>query len=221
MKKLELQKVVLTTVLVALGIILDLIVSQIAFLKMPMGGNLLGISMVPLVLIGFIFGMKYGFLGGILYGLYSFSLDYFTYVSAFFHDEKIVKILALIFLDYLIPFTAFGLTGLFHKKNLSTINNIVLGTVFVSITRFISSTLSGVILWSSYIKEAAYGVEHGDTPNIATKIFSLVNNNIWLYSAFYNVIYILTTLIATLLILIMIRKRILVIMERYLCSVHQ
>lgn len=227
MKRENLSKIIITAILVAVAIIIDIIITNIPGLNlsMPMGGKFFGLSMFPLILIGLIFGLKYGLLGGFLYALYNFSFDYLIYLSTlkatleswtgtswgFWH------IVALIVFDYLLPFTAFGLSGLFSKDGLKSIKNITYAFIFVSFVRLIGHALGGYLLWGSYIKEAAAQNEN----NIATKIFSFVNNNLFLYSLIYNSIYIITTGLTVYVITLLTRKNLEIIVDRNISSTNQ
>lgn len=222
----ELRKLLTTTILVVVAIVIDVLITVIPGLNlsMPMGGKLFGISLIPLVLIGLLFGLKYGLLGGFIYALYNFSFDYLIYLStlqatleswtgtpwSFWH------IMALILFDYIIPFMAFGLSGLFKKNDLK-LKNIVLSVTLVSVVRLISSSIAGVLLWGSSIQ---YAASAGDN-NIATKIFSFVNNNLVLYSVLYNLTYILTTSILVAVILVLSRKNLKIIMDQSFSSTDQ
>src|SRR5690554_256219 len=215
----ELRKLLTTTILVVVAIVIDVLITVIPGLNlsMPMGGKLFGISLIPLVLIGLLFGLKYGLLGGFIYALYNFSFDYLIYLStlqatleswtgtpwSFWH------IMALILFDYIIPFMAFGLSGLFKKNDLK-LKNIVLSVTLVSVVILISSSIAVVLLWGSSIQ---YAASAGDN-NIATQIFSFVNNNLVLYSLIYNIIYILTTYIASLIIFSSIKNSLIIIYDK-------
>ena len=217
-RKQETISLVVTAILLASAVVIDLIVSFIPGLNlsMPFGGKFFGISMIPIVLIGLIFGLKYGLLAGFIFGIYNFSFDYFVYLSSLRDTLESLtqtpltgyQIFLLIMLDYVIPFTAFGLAGLF-KNGLSKIYNVIYATVLVSIIRLISSTLSGVVLWSSSINFAVDAVEAGGDPDIATRIFAMVGGNLWLYSMVYNLTYILTTGVIVIVIMLAMRVRLL------------
>ncbi len=217
--KLNLKKLVLTATLLATAIIFDLLISTIPGLnlELPFGGKIFNLGLLPLILIGLFLGLKYGLIGGLLYGLYKFSFDYLIFLSTL---KEILEswtgtpwttfhIIGLIMLDYLIPFTAFGLSGLFNKNHLKTIKNIVLTLVLTSSIWLLSGTMSGVLLWGSGIK---YASSSGDR-NIATMIFSFVNDNLFLYSLLYNSIYVISTTVLIFSILIISRKSLIVIYD--------
>ena len=220
--KTETKKMLLTINLLTIAIVLDLVVSAIPGLNlsMPFGGKFFGLSMLPLVLIGLFYGVKYGLIAGFIYALYNFGFDYVIYIDTLRvtleswtgESWSALKILLLILLDYVIPFTSFGLSGLFKGALRSQIKLIV-SMISVSIVRLISSTLAGVILWSSSISYAMEQVESGEPHNLATRIFSGVGQSIWLYSFSYNVIYIASTTIIVTLISIVIRRRLLTLIE--------
>ena len=177
--------------------------------------------MFPLVLIGILFGLKYGLIGGFIYALYNFGFDYLVYLDTLRitleswtgETWSAFKILSLVLLDYVIPFMAFGLAGLFGDA-LRSKKKLALSLVFVSAIRLISSTLSGIILWGSSIAYASSQVELGEeAPNLATRIFAFVGESLWLYSLSYNFIYIFTTTLTVMIISFLTLKRIKMIFE--------
>lgn len=220
--KSETKKMLMTIQLLAIAIVLDLVISAIPGLNasMPFGGKFFGLSMFPLVLIGVLFGLKYGLIGGLIYAIYNFGFDYLVYLETLRvtleswtgQTWSVWKILSLVLLDYVIPFTAFGLSGLFHRA-LSSHVKLIGSILFVSAIRLVSATLSGVILWSSSIEYAMAEVENGGEANIATRIFAFMGESLWLYSFAYNFLYIFTTSALVILVSVLIRKRLLVIVE--------
>lgn len=223
--KLETKKMIATINLLAMAIILDVLINAIPVLNlsMPFGGKFFGISMLPIVIIGLMFGLKYGLISGFIYAMYNFGIDYIIYIETLkvtlegWTGESwgATKIFFLILFDYIIPFMAFGLSGLF-KEGFKQKSKFIYAFITVSLIRLISSTISGIILWSSSIKYAVDQVEQGEAgENIGTRIFSLVGNKVWLYSLSYNFIYITTTLIVTLSIGLLSYKRLQVITEDY------
>lgn len=216
--KKETKRMLIAVNLLAFAIILDVITNAIPGLNlsMPFGGKFFGISMLPLVLIGLIVGLKYGLISGLIYAIYNFSADYIIYLETLRITLEswtgiswnFGMIVLLVLFDYVIPFTAFGLSGLF-KDGFSSKLNMIKSILFVSAIRLVSSTLSGVILWQSSIIYASEQVNlHGEAPNLATRIFSFVGERLWLYSFGYNFIYIFTTTISVGLIGLLIFNRV-------------
>lgn len=220
--KLKIKKLVATASLLAIAIVLDVLIGLFN-LRMPFGGSLFGISMIPLVLIGLFFGLRYGLFAGLIYAIYNFSSDYIIYLDSLkitlesWTGEKwtVWKILLLVTFDYIIPFMAYGLSGLF-SKSFKQKYKFVLAFIIIGSIRLMSSTLSGVVFWSSSIKYASSQVSLGvQEANIATKIFSLVGNNLWLYSLSYNFIYIFTTVSSSIIIGLLMYERLKLLKEQY------
>jgi thiamine transporter len=218
MKKVSIQSLVLTAAFISIAIVIDIIGSSIPILNwsMPFGGKFFGIAIIPLAFVGILFGVKHGLIAGFIYAMYNFSADYIVYLDALrvtlesWTGEAwgIDKILLLITLDYLIPFTAIGFTGIFYHRH-QTVVRVIYGLVFAIIIRLISATLSGVVLWSSSIAYAVSEVEAGNIePNVATRIFESFNGSIFGYSLGYNAIYLTTTLVVSILIIIPIYERV-------------
>ena len=121
----------------ALGIALALVTSYIKLWEMPMGGSVTLLSMLFVCLIGYWFGLKYGLITGIAFGLLQFIID--PYMLS----------IPQVILDYPLAFGALGLSGFFCNQKFGLQIGYVLG-VF---GRFVCSTLSGVIFFADYAPE--------------------------------------------------------------------
>lgn len=121
----------------ALGIALALVTSYIKLWEMPMGGSVTLLSMLFVCLIGYWFGLKYGLITGIAFGLLQFIID--PYMLS----------IPQVILDYPFAFGALGLSGLFCNKKFGLQIGYVIGVV----GRFVCSTLSGVIFFADYAPE--------------------------------------------------------------------
>jgi len=121
----------------ALGIALALVTSYIKLWEMPMGGSVTLLSMLFVCLIGYWFGLKYGLITGIAFGLLQFIID--PYMLS----------IPQVILDYPLAFGALGLSGLFCNKKFGLQIGYVIGVV----GRFVCSTLSGVIFFADYAPE--------------------------------------------------------------------
>jgi thiamine transporter len=142
MKKNEIQRITLTSVFAAIAFVFGLLTKYVPGLnlEMPQGGSVFGFPMIPIVMLGFILGWKYGILGGFIYGLTSVMLD-----GGLYHWGSL-------FFDYLIAFGVLGLTGLF-KKDLYHPVKFVLIILLVGFLRYVSHGLSGVILFGEFAPE--------------------------------------------------------------------
>jgi thiamine transporter len=78
-----------------------------------MGGSITLFSQVPIIIIGYRYGAKWGISTGIIYGILQMllqGLGNFAYVKGF------VAYLILILADYVLAFMSLGLGGAMFKK---------------------------------------------------------------------------------------------------------
>jgi thiamine transporter len=140
-KQIELKKLVLSSILVALAIVFEVITDYVPGLnlEMPNGGNIFGISMLPLILIGVSCGWYYGIVGGLFFGLINWLISG--------HDITAWSWL----LDYILPGGVLGLGFVFNRKR--NLLRYILSFVLCCLLRYLILSLSGVILWGMYAPE--------------------------------------------------------------------
>lgn len=160
MQENKTKKMVLSAILIALTIILG----EIKLFHLPFGGSITLFSMLAGTLIGYFMGWKWGLASGFVIGLLELILG--GYVV---HPIQLL-------LDYILGFTAYGISGFFNEKK----NGLYIGYIFSVIVRFIFSFLSGWIFFGSYAPD-------GTMP--------------WLYSLTYQASYIMPEMVITLIIL--------------------
>lgn len=127
------KKIKFTPQLIArIGIALALatILKLLRIYHFPQGGSITFGSMVPILLIAFIYGPQVGCLTGFLYGIITLIID--PYIL---HPVQVL-------FDYPLPFMALGLAGFFKDKR-------YLGTALAVFLRFICHFISGVAFFAS------------------------------------------------------------------------
>ena len=107
-KKQKIIRLVETAIMLALATIL----SELPVIEFPFGGSVTIFSQVPMVVVAYRYGLKWGVFSGLSMGVIQmlFGLGNFAYVSG------IVAYLILILADYIIAFGALGLSGMFKNK---------------------------------------------------------------------------------------------------------
>ncbi len=150
MKNNDLLKLTESSILVALAIVIDWAMKEVFLpLSMPAGGHV-SIATLFLIFIGFRNGKNYGFIGCIVFAIVNWLLD-----------GRVTNIWS-IFLDYIIAFGIFGISGFFKNVIKENKQLLFIAIFFVCTTiRFISSTISGIIafdtpLWGSIVYNAPY-----------------------------------------------------------------
>lgn len=170
------------TVQCSFMIILSFILSNIVILKMPFGGSITLASSSPIILSSLLFGAKYGLYSSLVYSLIQIFFG--------FHPPPVKTACAFVMticLDYIVPYMVLGLTQLFVKDIKSSYKKAFLGTLITGIIRYISSVISGIIIWSD--------------------LFPL-GISVWQYSVIYNLIYIFPDVIIASIVSGIVYKRI-------------
>lgn len=134
---LKMRKVKLTThVMTNIGIALALstVLKMVKFYQMPNGGSATLGSMVPILLIGLLYGPEIGFITGLLFGVIDFILA--PYIM---HPVQVL-------FDYPLAFTALGIVGYFKNKGKALT---LVGVVLAIFARFLSHFISGIVFYAS------------------------------------------------------------------------
>ena len=119
---------------IGLAIALAFILDMIKIYTLPnCGGSISLGSMVPILLLSFIYGPSIGLFTGFLFGVFKLILD-----------PYILNPIQVLF-DYPLPFMAVGIAGFFKNK--------YIGASIGMFLRFISHFISGVIFFGSYAPE--------------------------------------------------------------------
>lgn len=138
------RKLTETAIMLALAVLL----SYVTVFQAPMGGSITAFSQVPIVLIGYRYGFKWGAGTGVIYGVLEMllqGLGNFAYVKGF------AAYLILILADYVVAFACLGIGGaLFRKVIKNQTLALALGGAVASLLRFICHFISGVTIWGEY-----------------------------------------------------------------------
>ena len=149
-----------SAILLALGISAN----QIKIFSLPQGGSMTLFSMIFIVFIGYMFGLRVGLIAGISFGLLNLLIK----------PEVYTPVQAII--DYILAFGALGLSGFFANKK----DKLIFAYLVSIIGRFVFAVFSGYVFFGSYAPEGW---------------------NPLLYSIWYNLSYIGTEGVITVLLL--------------------
>ena len=119
------------------------VLSVIKLIDMPYGGSVTLFSMLPLIIIAYRYGTRWGLLTGFAYGLIQLLLgmDNLSYATSFGAG------VAIILFDYGIAFTVLGLGGIFRKMVPSQGVALSLGAVLTGGLRYLCHVISGCTVW--------------------------------------------------------------------------
>lgn len=130
----------------AIMVALSCVLSVITIYKLPQGGGITAFSQVPIIILSYRHGLKWGAFSGFVLSIFQMITGFvnFSYVNT------VWAYIAVAMLDYLVAFTVLGLGGMFRNKIKNQAIAIGLGAGVVSILRLVCHFLSGVTVWADY-----------------------------------------------------------------------
>ncbi|MBR5485243.1 MAG: energy-coupled thiamine transporter ThiT [Oscillospiraceae bacterium] len=143
MKQINTKRMVESGLMMALAVLL----SMMKIFQLPYGGSVTALSMLPMLLLAYRYGMAWGAascfaysLAQLLQGLAEGSLKGLT-MQAF---------AGCMFFDYILAFTVLCLGGVFKGKMRSEGASIACGTALACICRYLCHIISGYLFFGDY-----------------------------------------------------------------------
>ena len=191
--------------MLAMATVLALVCAYIPFLNLPFGGGFTVASMLPIVLISYMYGMKWGFFVSFTYSCIQIVMDLVlgkgsTIIALFTPSSDdymgLWVAVAVLLIDYLFAYTALGLGGIFRNKIKRKTLAIVLGVIVALGARYVCHIVSGYIFYGAwaewfFTQEGFYKIGGWVLDSFSGKMLSLV------YSIFYNGLFMIPEIIIT------------------------
>jgi thiamine transporter len=185
------QRLTVSGIMIALGTVL----SFITIFRLPYGGSITLFSMVPILLLGYLFGIKWGIACGAVFGVIQGLLG--ATMSAAFVGQTVGTVLAVMMIDYIIAFTVLGLAGTFKHKIKKTTVAFPMGCVLAIFLRFCAHFVSGVLIWGSYAQSTLEGIDASWSTTILSNFTG--TGLAAMYSLVYNASYMLPEMVISLI----------------------
>lgn len=134
------RRLVESAVMIALAAVL----SQLKIYEMPLGGSVTLASMLPIMLIAYKYGAKWGLCTAFTYSLVQLLLDLGKVISWGMTWQAVV---ACFFLDYIFAFSSLGLAGIYGKN----FPKYILGMVTAVVIRLAFHVFSGTVVFASWM----------------------------------------------------------------------
>lgn len=132
----------------AMMIAVATLLSMARLLEMPYGGSVTMASMLPLVIVAYRYGTKWGLLTGFAFGAVQFALG--TKNIGYLPVKNFASVATLIIADYLLAFAVLGFGGIFRKPCKNQATALVFGSVLVAILRYVCHVISGWTVWAQF-----------------------------------------------------------------------
>lgn len=195
------RRLVTSAMLIAVASVLALVSEFIPFLQLRFGGTLTLASMLPIILISYMYGLKWGLGSAAVYAVIQIFMGFKTVAALFTPDSDSYMALwmaiCVVLLDYFLAYTSLGLGGIFARKKGGCLR-LVLGGVVAQVICYAFHVLSGFLFYSAWAdwfftesaaKDLAISgwiMEHLSGRGLAL-----------LYSLIYNALYMLPEIVLT------------------------
>ena len=195
------RRLVTSAMLIAVASVLALVSEFIPFLQLRFGGTLTLASMLPIILISYMYGLKWGLGSAAVYAVIQIFMGFKTVAALFTPDSDSYMALwmaiCVVLLDYFLAYTSLGLGGIFARKKGGCLR-LVLGGVVAQVICYAFHVLSGFLFYGAwadwFFTESAakdlaisgWMMEHLSGRGLAL-----------LYSLIYNALYMLPEIVLT------------------------
>lgn len=208
-RSFRVKRLTLSGMMLALATVIAFVCGLIPFLNFPFGGGITIASMLPIVLISYMYGIRWGFLTGFAYSVIQMLLGHGTIAGLFTPDGDsymgIRNAILICLIDYILAYTVLGLGGLFrHGK--SKAKALALGSIVALLARYICHVVSGAIFYGAWA-DWFFNLS-GVYDFIGKTVLSHFSGNSLaiLYSLTYNGCYMIPEMILTPIVAIFVAK---------------
>lgn len=199
----KIQRLTTSAVMLALATVLALVCEMIPFLNLPFGGGFTVASMLPIVLVSYMYGIKWGFFTSSVYAVIQvlMSLIMGKTVLALFTPASedymgLGAAFAIIFIDYILAYAALGIGGIFRNVFKKKVVALILGVLVALSIRYACHIVSGYIFYGAWAEwffsqEGFYAVGSKILGAFSGKGLALI------YSIFYNGLFMIPEIVIT------------------------
>ena len=194
------KRITESAMLLAIAIVLELI-AKMFIPEQTFGGQITIVSMLPVVLIAYRHGVKWGLVASFTYALLEMAIGIKTVSAAFlpgyFGDgTMIVNAIIMCLLDYIVAYSLLCLGGVFRNSIKKPGISLMCGSLVALGARYLAHVASGYILFSGWAEW--YFTQEGFPAWGAELVQALSPEMLGLtYSAVYNGMYMVPEMVFT------------------------
>ena len=191
--------------MLALATVLAIVCAYIPFLNLPFGGGFTVASMLPIVIVAYMYGTKWGLFTSFCYALIQIILSLTqgaggTVMALFLPESDSFMgygaAVWIILIDYIIAYTVLGLGGVFRNKISNKTLSLVVGVVLALFLRYVAHIVSGYIFYGAwaewfFTQEGFYAIGNVILNSMSGNLLSFV------YSVFYNGLFMIPEIVIT------------------------
>ena len=209
------QRLTMSAVMIALSAVLAIVCALIPFLNLPFGGGFTIASMLPIVLVSYMYGIKWGFFVSATYSVLQILMDLAlgtssSVIMALFMPSSdgymgAFAAVAILVIDYFIAYTVLGIGGIFRNKIKNKTAALCVGSILALSLRYLAHIISGAIFYGAWAEwffsqDGFYAIGGWILEHISGGALALV------YSIFYNGLYMIPEIVITAVAAIVVSK---------------
>ena len=189
-----------SAMLIAIAVVLEL-AGKAVIPPMPFGGQLTLCSMLPIILISWRHGVRWGLTAGLGYSIVQMALGAGTVTAAFqpgyFGDGRLIgNALLMCLCDYVLAYSLLGLGGCLRGVGPSRTASVVGGALVATFARYLAHIVSGYVLFSGW---AEWFFTQEGFPGWGAELVAELSPGVLglVYSVVYNGMYMLPEMVIT------------------------
>ena len=191
-----------------------MVCALIPFLNLPFGGGFTVASMLPIIIVSYMYGVKWGLFTSAVYSLIQIVMDLYlgkgsTIIALFMPNGEDFMgygaAVAILIIDYFVAYSVLGFGGVFRKKIKNKALALSLGVVIALSLRYLAHIVSGFIFYGAWAEwffsqENFYSIGGWILNSFSGKALALI------YSVFYNGLYMIPEILITVVAAIAVSK---------------
>lgn len=148
------RRLTVSAMMIAIATVMSLLCSVIPFLNALFGGSFTFGSMICLVIVSYLFGVRWGVFTAFVYSILQMLLGHGTIVALFTpNDDGYMGLgvgILVCLIDYVLAYTVLGLGGLFRRGVKSCGLSLCLGSLVALGARYLCHIISGALFYGMY-----------------------------------------------------------------------
>lgn len=199
------KRLTVSAMMLALATVLAIVCAYIPFLNLPFGGGFTVASMLPIVIVAYMYGTKWGLFTSFCYALIQIIMSLTqgaggTVMALFLPESDSFMgygaAVWIVLIDYIIAYTVLGLGGVFRNKISNKTLSLVVGVVLALFLRYAAHIVSGYIFYGAwaewfFTQEGFYAIGNVILNSMSGNLLSFV------YSVFYNGLFMIPEIVIT------------------------
>ena len=199
------KRLTVSAMMLALATVLAIVCAYIPFLNLPFGGGFTVASMLPIVIVAYMYGTKWGLFTSFCYALIQIIMSLTqgaggTVMALFLPESESFMgygaAVWIVLIDYIIAYTVLGLGGIFRNKISNKTLSLVVGVVLALFLRYAAHIVSGYIFYGAwaewfFTQEGFYAIGNVILNSMSGNLLSFV------YSVFYNGLFMIPEIVIT------------------------